>query len=181
MARVLIPLAEGCEEMEAVIVTDVLRRAGIEVVAAGLTEGIITASRDVHLVPDTLWDELTPMQFDVIILPGGMGGSEALCQHDGVQQALGEFAMHKKLIGAICAAPLALHKAGILDGRPFTCYPGIEDMMDGPVNRKDERVVDDGNLVTSQGPGTAFEFALKIVERLVGKKIAEQVAGGMLL
>ncbi|MFC1467943.1 DJ-1 family glyoxalase III [Verrucomicrobiota bacterium] len=181
MARVLIPLADGCEEMEAVIVADVLRRAGIEVAIAGLKEGIITASRDVHLIPDTLWDEVDTSHYDMIILPGGMGGTQALCEHDGVQTTLGEFAMNKKLIGAICAAALALYKAGILDGRPFTCYPGIEDMMDDSVNRLDDRVVEDGNLITSQGPGTAIEFALKIVERLADAETAAKVAEGMLV
>lgn len=181
MARVLIPLADGCEEMEAVIVTDVLRRAGLDVVTAGLQEGMITASRGVHLVADIFWGEIDGSDYDMIILPGGMGGTEALCAHDGVQQVLGEFAMNQKQIGAICAAPLALFQAGILQGRKFTCYPGVEEMMDDSVTRSDDRVVEDRNLITSQGPGTAIEFALKIVERLVDQQTADEVAKGMLV
>lgn len=180
MAKILIPLADGCEEMEVVIVVDVLRRAGVGVVTAGLKEGVIMASRGVQLVPDTLWDEIRLADFDMLILPGGMPGTEALCRHSGVQQALVEFAAQHKQIGAICAAPLALHTAGILCDRPFTCYPGVEKMM-GDVARSDERVVEDGNLITSQGPGTAFEFALKIVECLTGVATAREVAEGMLL
>ena len=181
MAQVLIPLADGCEEMEAVIVTDVLRRAGITVMTAGLTADVITASRDVRLVPDVCWEDVDASDYDMIILPGGLDGTEALCQHAGVQQAVEEFAKSGKRIGAICAASLALYRAGILQNRAFTCYPGIEKMMDNTVIRSNERVVEDGNLITSQGPGTAFEFALKIVEQLTNTETATRVAEGMLV
>ena len=180
MAKVLVPLANGCEEMEAVIIIDTLRRAGIEVISAGLTDGIITASRNVRLLPDTHWNQIDPSEFDMIILPGGLGGTQALCEHSGVQQTLKEFDAQNKPIGSICAAALALDRAGILKARPFACYPGTEQKMNA-TNRKDDRVVEDGNLITSQSPGTAFEFALKIIERLINKQTAQTVAEGMLL
>jgi 4-methyl-5(b-hydroxyethyl)-thiazole monophosphate biosynthesis len=167
--------------MEAVIVIDVLRRAGIDVTSAGLSDGPITASRGVTLLPDLLWSEINPTDFDMLILPGGLGGTHALCEHAGVQRALKEFDARKKPIGALCAAPLALHTAGILQNRRFTCYPGVEEEMNGAIMRSDERVVEDGNLITSQGPGSAFEFALKIAERLTDTATARRAAEGMLL
>ncbi len=180
MIRALIPIADGCEEMEAVIVADTLRRAGWNVVLAGL-HGIapVTASRKVKIVPDARWEELDLLSFDLIILPGGAGGTRALCEHDGVQEALRIFEIEEKWISAICAAPLALHKAGVLKGRAFTCYPGVEKEMHRP-DRSDEAVVVDRNLVTSQGPGTAFAFALKLIELLDNPAAAETVRSGLL-
>lgn len=179
--NVLIPLAEGCEEMEAVIVADVLRRAGWEVTLAGLTEGPITASRGVGLMPDRHWDDIDPDLFEMIVLPGGLGGTRALCAHSGVQQTLRTFDAGGKWIAAVCAAPLALHEAGILRDRRFTCYPGIEYEMDVSVQRLNDSVVVDGMLITSQGPGTAFEFALKLIETGDGPVAAETVRKGLLL
>lgn len=181
MKKALIPLANGCEEMEAVIITDTLRRANIHAVLAGLQPGIITASRGVGLAPDTVWDEINPADFDIIILPGGMDGSRALAEHAGVQQALKDFDAAGKTIAAICAAPLALFKAGLLNNRKFTCYPGIEHMMNHTIKRETRAVVQDGNLITSQGPGTAFEFALTLVEYLTDTATARRVREGMLL
>jgi 4-methyl-5(b-hydroxyethyl)-thiazole monophosphate biosynthesis len=180
MIRALIPLAEGCEEMEAVITADTLRRAGWDVVLAGLHgTGPVTASRNIQLVPDARWEDLDLLSFDILILPGGAGGTRALCMHDGVQEALRVFDIEEKWIGAICAAPLALHHAGILKGRSFTCYPGVEKEMHRP-DRSEQKIVIDRNLVTSQGPGTAFDFALKLVELLSGKAAEETVRNGLL-
>ncbi len=181
MKKVLVPLANGCEEMEAVIIIDVLRRAGVDVVAASLNDETVLASRDVKLVADCLWSEIEPENFNMIVLPGGMDGTEALCEHEGVQKTLRDFNSANKQIAAICAAPLALFKAAILADKKFTCYPTIENMMDQTVCRIDEKVVIDGNLTTSQGPGTAFEFALTLVEILTDDETAEKVAEGMLL
>ncbi|MCC7300172.1 MAG: DJ-1/PfpI family protein [Verrucomicrobia bacterium] len=180
MIHALIPLADGCEEMEAIIVADVLRRAGWSVVLAGLHgTAPVTASRKVKIVPDARWEELDLLSFDLIILPGGAGGTKVLCEHDGVQEALRIFDIEEKWIAAICAGPLALHKAGVLKGRAFTCFPGVEKEM-RRADRSDEAVVVDRNLVTSQGPGTAFAFALKLIELLENETAAEKVRGGLI-
>jgi 4-methyl-5(b-hydroxyethyl)-thiazole monophosphate biosynthesis len=180
MIRALIPIADGCEEMEVVIVADTLRRAGWNVVLAGLHgTAPVTASRKVKIVPDARWEELDLLSFDLLVLPGGAGGTKALCEHDGVQETLRIFDIEEKWIAAICAAPLALHKAGILKGRAFTCYPGVEKEMHRP-DRSDDAVVVDRNLITSQGPGTAFAFALKLIELLDNPAASEKVCSGLI-
>jgi protein deglycase len=180
MIRALIPIADGCEEMEAVIVADTLRRAGWEVVLAGL-HGItpVTGSRKVKLIPDARWEDIDLLSFDLLVLPGGAGGTRALCEHDGIQETIRIFDIEEKWIGAICAAPLALHKAGILNNRSFTCYPGVEQEMHRP-DRANEAVVTDRNLITSQGPGTAFDFALKLIEQIESPSAAEKVRRGLI-
>jgi len=180
MVHALIPIADGCEEMEVVIVADTLRRAGWNVVLAGLHGTTpVTASRKVKIIPDARWEELDLLSFDILILPGGAGGTQALCAHDGVQETLRIFDIEEKWIGAICAGPLALHKAGVLQGRAFTCHPGVEKEMHRP-DRSDEPVVADRNLVTSQGPGTAFAFSLKLIELLDSPAVAEKVRNGLI-
>lgn len=179
--KVLIPIANGSEEMEAVILIDTLRRAEWDVTVAGLTTGTIVASRGVKLVPDTTWDQINPDDFDMLLLPGGFGGTEALMKHEGVQQALRDFDAKGKWIGAICAAALALNEAGILAGRRFTCYPGVEEKLPSNIRPSDEIVVVDGHLITSQGPGTAFEFALKLIEECGSPNTAASVRAGLLL
>jgi 4-methyl-5(b-hydroxyethyl)-thiazole monophosphate biosynthesis len=180
MIRALIPIADGCEEMEVVIVADTLRRAGWNVVLAGLHgTAPVTASRKVKIIPDARWEELDLLSFDLIILPGGAVGTKALCEHDGVQETLRIFDIEEKWIAAICAAPLALHKAGVLKGRAFTCYPGIEKEMHRN-DRSNEAVVVDRNFVTSQGPGTAFAFALKLIELIESPAASEKVCSGLI-
>lgn len=180
MTRALIPVANGSEELETVTLVDILRRAGWEVVLAGIQgKGFITASRGVKIVPDAQWEKLDLSSFDLIVLPGGLDGTHALCANDGVQEALRIFNIEEQWIGAICAAPLALHKAGILKKRAFTCYPGTEKGMNR-TDRSDEPVVVDGHIVTSQGPGTAIPFALKLVELIDGANAAEQVSSAMI-
>ncbi len=179
--KALVPIASGCEEMEAVIIIDTLRRADWNVTAVGLTAGTIEASRGVKLVPDTTWDQINPADFDVLLLPGGMGGTMALCQHVGVQQAIREFDAKGKWVGSICAAAMALNEAGILAGKKFTCYPGVEQQLPANVQPVNETVVVDGHLITSQGPGTAFEFALKLIEECSCPNIAASVRSGLLL
>ena len=179
--KALIPIANGSEEMEAVIIIDTLRRAEWNVTVAGLTAGTIEASRGVKLVPDTTWDQINPSDFDIILLPGGFGGTEALMAHAGVQQALRDFNAQGKWIGSICAAALALNEAGILQGRRFTCYPGVEQKLPADVRPVDEIVVVDGHIITSQGPGTAFEFALKVIAECSSPNKAAEVRAGMLL
>ncbi len=180
MTRALIPVADGSEEMEAVILVDVFRRAGWEVVLAGIQGGgPITASRGVKLTPDARWETLDLLSFNLLALPGGAGGTQALCKSDGVQEALRIFNIEEIWIGAICAAPLALHRAGVLKNRAFTCYPGTEKEMSRN-DRSDDPVVVDGHIVTSQGPGTAIAFALKLIELIDGAEASENVASGLI-
>lgn len=169
MTKVLIPLAQGCEELEAVTVIDILRRAGIQVITAGLEPGPVRASRGTVLVPDTTLDEALRNVFDMIVLPGGMPGSEHLKNDSRVISALQEQAAAGKYTAAICAAPMALHAAGLLEGKRVTSFPGVIDDLSGTHHCSDERVVVDGGVITSKGPGTAMDFALTLVELLAGK------------
>jgi len=179
MMRVLIPLAEGVEEMEAVILMDVLRRAGWKVVSAGLEAGPVTASRGVRLLPDADWDDLAPGDFDLLLLPGGGGGTERLCADDRVIGTAREFADSGRWVAAICAAPLALHKAGLLDGKSFTAYPSVKGDLPAR-GYQEEPVVQDGKLLTSRGPGTAFALALALIAAMDDPAKARRVADEML-
>lgn len=180
MASVLIPLADGVEEMEAVILIDVLRRAGLEVVTAGLTTKPVTASRGVRLVPDRNWDELQPAAFDILAIPGGAEGVNRLKADSRILTAVRAFDQQGKWIAAICAGPLVLQQAGILAGRRVTCHPGVEDQLTA-TTRLADRVVVDARLITSQGPGTSFEFALTIVRCAVNAGKAISLSKAMVL
>ena len=176
MARVLIPLANGCEELEAVTVIDLLRRAGIEVVTAGLTDGPVTASRGVVLIPDRSLDQVLDDDFDMIVLPGGLPGADYLDADPRIHALLQRMAEQERYTAAICAAPKVLLNAGLLDGRRATAYPGIIDgLMTENSQLLADAVVTDGKVVTSRGPGTAMEFALTLIERLLGAAKREEV------
>jgi protein deglycase len=180
MPRVLVPMANGAEEMEAVIIVDVLRRAQWEVVIAGLQPGLVKASRGVMIQPDARWENLQPMTFDALILPGGSGGTEALKADGRVLQTIKDFVAARKWVGAICAAPTVLSAAGVLHQRRATSHPAVRrDLGDAIVSN--DRVVVDGRIVTSQGPGTTFEFALTLIRLLSGEAAVQQVAGGLVL
>ena len=174
MPRVLVPLAEGCEELEAVTIIDILRRAGIEVVAAGLTPGPVKASRGVMLVPDTLLDAVSSQDFDMIVLPGGKGGADRLAADPRIRQLLVDAAERGGYTAAICAAPRVLHDAGLLDGRRATAFPGILEDLKGPILTPGP-VVQDGTIITSRGPGTAMDFALELVRVLLGETARAKV------
>ena len=180
MKRAIVVVAEGCEEMEAVISIDIMRRAGWIVDVAGLHTGNVRCSRDVVLVPDAEWNDLVLDSYDLILLPGGMEGMENLRRDERVLQAVREFDADGRIVAAICAAPLALQEAGLLEGRKATCHPGVAEQLT-VIERDASRVVVDGNIVTSQGPGTAMEFALKLIELLEGEKAARAIAGGLVL
>ena len=180
MPRVLVPLAEGCEEMEAVITIDVLRRAKWDVVAAGIQPGPITASRKVKLIPDAGWGDIDPVTFDILAVPGGAVGVANLRKDGRVLQALREFNAAGKWIAAVCAAPLVLQEAGILAGRKVTCHPDNAAQISQGVY-VDDSVVIDGNLLTSQGAGTCFRFALAIIANVESREKADSVARGMAL
>lgn len=174
MSRVLVPLADGCEELEAVTIIDLLRRAGIEVTVAGLGDGSVTASRGVVLQPDRPLAELLAEDFDMIALPGGADGARRLMADDGLRDLLARHAESGRWTVAICAAPRVLAEAGLLAGRRATSFPGWLDDAGG-VQRADEPVVVDGRVATSQGPGTAMDFALTLVELLEGREAAAAV------
>lgn len=169
MARVLVPLAQGCEELEAVTIIDILRRAGVEVTSAGLTAGPVHASRGTVLLPDMSLDAMLQQEFDMIVLPGGMPGSEHLKNDVRIIALLQNMSAAGKYVAAICAAPMALHAAGLLQGRRATSYPGVLDQLPGTHIICADAVVVDGRLVTSRGPGTAMDFSLMLVELLLGR------------
>lgn len=176
MPRVLIPLAQGCEELEAVTIIDLLRRAGIEVVTAGLDEGPVSCSRGVVLVPDTTLDEVESEEFDMIVLPGGLPGADHLEADPRILRLLETMAREGKYTAAICAAPKVLARAGLLEGRSATSYPGVIDALDLPATRvRSQPVVVDGKVITSRGPGTAMDFALELIEQLAGAQQREAV------
>ena len=180
MARVALILAEGFEEVEAIAPIDVLRRAGVEVLVVGLTPEPVTSARNVKVVPDTTIDQLSPDELDLVILPGGAGGVERLKEDPRVERLLKAMQEKKKLIGAICAAPTALAKFGLLEGKKATVYPSLVEEIK-PAQFINQAVVEDENVITSQGPGTALEFGLKLAERLVGKEKAREGARRMLV
>ena len=169
MAKVLVPLAPGCEELEAVTVITILRRAGIEVTSAGLLPGPVQGSRGTVLLPDTILDEALHCDYDMVVLPVGMPGSENLKNDVRIITLLKTMAAAGKYTAAICAAPMALHAAGLLQGKRATSFPGVLDELPGTHVYLNDAVVVDGNIVTSRGPGTAMDFSLTLVELLVGK------------
>ena len=180
MAKVLVPLAAGCEELEAVTIIDLLRRAGVEVVVAGLQPGIVKASRGTQLVPDTILDTVLRDAFDMVVLPGGMPGAQHLKEDGRVQTLLKRLAAEGKYTAAICAAPMALAEAGLLAGRKATGYPGmLERMAVTDVELQDQAVVRDGKVITSRGPGTAMDFALELIEVLAGRDKRQEVEAGL--
>ena len=156
-------------------VIDILRRAGIQVITAGLETGPVRASRGTVLLPDATLDDALENEFDMIVLPGGMPGSEHLKNDKRVIASLQKAAAEGKYIAAICAAPMALHAADLLQGKKATSFPGVLDAMPGSHTYMNDRVVVDGRIVTSKGPGTAMDFALTLVELLVGKSKRDAV------
>jgi len=161
----------------------VMRRGGIEVRVAYLEDelqgNLVLGANGITLQADTSIKNVISDDFDMMVLPGGWGGTHALAENVRVIELLQEFKA-TKVVGAMCAAPFALKKAGVL-GDEYTCYPGAKDEIDHPGYRDDMKVVTDGNVMTSQGPGTAVCFGLAILERLVGKESMQAVKEGMLL
>ncbi|KAI8045057.1 protein dj-1beta [Drosophila gunungcola] len=179
----LVILAPGAEEMEFIIAADVLRRAGIKVTVAGLNDAEpVKCSRDVQILPDTSLAKVSSDKFDVVVLPGGLGGSNAMAESTVVGEILKSQESSGGLIAAICAAPTVLAKHGIASGKSLTSYPSMKPQLADQYSYVDDKsVVKDGNLITSRGPGTAYEFALKIAEELAGKEKVQEVAKGLLV
>ena len=179
MPKVLIPLADGFEEIETMTIVDVLRRAGITVIMASLNDGPVTSVRKVSVIPDESLDAIAADDFNMIILPGGQPGTANLCADVRVKRILTAFAAAGKWIAAICAAPTVLAEAGIIKDKRVTCYPSYKDKLNSG-QYVDQPVVIDGPIITSQGPGTAISFALTLASTLVGRHAAETVSEELL-
>ena len=180
MARVLIPLAQGCEELEAVTIIDLLRRAGIEVITAGLDDQPVKASRGVMLIPDTTLENALKLDYDLVALPGGLPGADYLNEDPRIQDLIKKMASENKYTAAICAAPKVLASAGLLEGKQATAFPGtLEKLSLTNTTIKADSVIQDGKIITSRGPGTAMDFALTLIENLAGREKRGQVEAGL--
>ena len=180
MASVLVPLAQGCEELEAVTVVDLLRRGGIEVITAGLDAQPVRASRGMLLVADTTLDTALQQEFDMVVLPGGLPGADHLRDDPRVIELVKKMAANDRYTAAICAAPRVLAHAGLLDGKRATSYPGALDINAVPdIDYQELPVVTDGKVITSRGPGTAMDFALTLIETLAGRHKRDEVEAGL--
>lgn len=180
MTRVLVLLAQGCEELEAVTIIDLLRRAQIDVVVAGLAPGPVTGSRRTVLVPDTTLDDIVYREFDMVVLPGGQPGATNLERDPRVLKLLKDMAADGRYTAAICAAPRVLAVAGLLDGKRATAFPGALDAGQFPrVTLETRAVVRDGKVLTSRGPGTAMDFALALIETLTDRATHDKVESAL--
>ena len=185
MPRVCVLLAQGLEEIEAITIIDVLRRAEIDVVALAV-EGTgnggleIKGSHGVTIRADRALSAGSSEDWDMVILPGGMPGATNLRDNPAVQALIKKQNQSGRKVAAICAAPIALGAAGVLQGKKATSYPGFEKELKGATVVSD-RVVRDGNVITSRGPGTALEFALELASQLRSKEVAEKLRSGMLV
>ncbi|HUJ80034.1 MAG TPA: DJ-1 family glyoxalase III [Nitrospiria bacterium] len=177
--RVVVPIAQGVEEIEAVTVIDILRRAGIDVTVAGVTADPVTGRSKIRLLADRPIDQVKSADVDMVILPGGAEGTGHLQRSVAVKRLIKEIAALGKPVAAICAAPTVLAGLGLLNGKRVTSHPSVEHNL-GPVNYAEDRVIVDGGIITSRGPGTAMEFAMALVEILAGKEKVAEVNRGVL-
>lgn len=176
MATALVLLADGFEELEAVTIIDVLRRGDVAVTTASLGSRRVTGSHQITLEADALLESVVVEEFDALVLPGGPA-AKTLREDARAQATIRRASAAGKLLAAVCAAPTALEAAGVLTGKRATAYPGSQ----LPSARQvEELVVEDGNVVTSRGPGTTMAFALKLVERLSGAQVAHTTAERLL-
>lgn len=180
MAKVYVFLANGFEDVEALIPVDVLRRGGVEVVTVSVVEGsqVVESAHRVQMVADAMFDECDFSDADLLMLPGGMPGASNLNAHDGVREALLRQHAAGKRVAAICAAPLVLGGLGLLRGKRATCYPGFEQTLEGATYTAELCTVD-GNVTTGEGPAAAFPFAYSLLAQLVNEETSRQVAVGM--
>lgn len=175
MSKVGIFLADGFEEIEGLTVVDLLRRAGIQIDTISIMKRKeITGAHNIIIMADQLFEDVINEEYNMLILPGGMPGTKNLGAHEGLVKLLKQFAEEKKNISAICAAPSVLGDNGILKGRKAICYPGFEERLEGAAI-KEEPVVVDENIITSQGMGTAIDFGLAIIEKLINKETALKI------
>jgi protein deglycase len=180
MSTVLVPLAPGFEEIEAVSIIDVLRRAGIEVIAASIDrQSSVCGANGISILTEKSVEDISSDLIDMIVLPGGWGGTKILAENIKVQSLLKEMDEKGKKIGAICAAPFALDQAGVLKNS-YTCYPSVEEQIKNKGYKASQKVVFDQNIITSRGPATAICFALEIVGVLEGNQMKQTLKEGLL-
>jgi len=179
--KIAVHLADGFEEVEAISIIDVLRRAEIDVLVVSVTGNIeVTGAHQIKVIADALFEQVKYDDIYMIVLPGGMPGSSNLDAHEGLKNLIKKFDAEDKQLAAICAAPLVYGNLGILDGKQAVCYPGFEKYLKG-AEVLNISVVESGNMITGNGPGSALKFALKIVEKAVSSEKAELVARQMLI
>jgi 4-methyl-5(b-hydroxyethyl)-thiazole monophosphate biosynthesis len=181
MSKACVFFADGFEEVEALTVVDILRRAGIETKMVSISDSLDLVGRsNIRINADVLFSQMKYDDVDLLVLPGGQPGTTYLGQHEGLKKLLKVFAgKKKKKVAAICAAPTVLGALGILEGRKATCYPGLENQLTGAEVEQGKKVVVDGNVITSRGVGTAVPFALKLAEELEGRETSDRVAGSI--
>jgi 4-methyl-5(b-hydroxyethyl)-thiazole monophosphate biosynthesis len=180
MKTVLVPIATGFEEIEAVGIIDVLRRAGIKVIVSAVSKNItVQGANGIIIQADNFITDINCNDIDMIVLPGGWGGTDVLVADQTVQTMIKELNSKQKLVGAICAAPYALHTAGVLS-QNYTCYPSVEEKIRQDGYKCNKKVVKENNIMTSQGPATAICFALEIVKELKGIEMYEELKSGLL-
>lgn len=176
MTKVYTFLANGFEEVEALCVIDLLKRASMDVVMVSVSGDLkVNGAHNIDIMADVLFEDASFEDVDVLFLPGGMPGTKNLDNHEGLKQKLVEFNNNGKLITAICAAPMVLGHLGILNGKDATCYPGFEQELIG-ANVLYDNVVVDGNVITSRGMGTAIDLGLKLIELLIDKDASFEMA-----
>jgi 4-methyl-5(b-hydroxyethyl)-thiazole monophosphate biosynthesis len=180
MAKVLVPLAQGCEELEAVTIIDLLRRAEVQVTTASLDEKPVVASRGTRLLADTTLDQVIDEEFDMIVLPGGLPGADNLNADERIHKILKNAVDKDHYIAAICAAPKVLASAGLLNNKKATAYPGVLEALGNNAFEITAAAVQiDGKILTSRGPGTAMDFALEIITCLLGDKKRNHVEAAL--
>jgi 4-methyl-5(b-hydroxyethyl)-thiazole monophosphate biosynthesis len=179
--KIAVHLADGFEEIEAVTIIDVLRRAELDVLVISISENLeVAGAHQIKVIADVLFEQVNYEEIFMIVLPGGMPGAANLDDHAGLKLQISQFNANNKLLAAICAAPLVYGNLGILAGKQVVCYPGFEKYLKG-AEILNIPVVESGNMITGRGPGAAIQFALKIVEKAVSIEKAESIARQMLV
>lgn len=179
MGTVYVFFADGFEEIEAFTSVDVLRRAGLNVEMVTVTsEEVVKGAHDVPMICDLYFEDCDFKDAALLLLPGGMPGAATLSEHEGLNQLVRDFIAAGKPVAAICAAPMVLGKLGLLKGKRVTCYPGFEPYLEGAVCTG-AQVVKDGNIITGKGPGAAMDFALAVVDLLVGEEKVVELKAAM--
>lgn len=177
--KILVPLADGFEEIEFTTIVDVLRRADLDVTVASLVSGIVRGSHGIRIEPDACLGDLDTGEFTMLVLPGGQPGTRNLAADERVLALTRRLVREGRRVAAICAAPVVLHAAGVLLGVEVTAHPSVHARLGGAILSTDRRVVNSGRVFTSQGAGTALEFALALVAELKGPARAAELASAM--
>ncbi|MFA9372585.1 MAG: DJ-1 family glyoxalase III [Poseidonibacter sp.] len=180
MTKLIIIISNGFEEIETISVIDVCRRASIDVTIVAVEQILTIGANNITIKADYLINDINPNNYDMIVLPGGLPNAYTLAQNEDVQNILKNMKKENKRIAAICAAPYALHTAGVLN-KNFTCYPGFEEKIRLDGYHDDKDVIVDGKIITSRGPGTAMNFALEIVKILTNENTYLNVKNGLLV